>query len=113
VINPNRVFGLAIPTFLTFLLACTVAHANGSCDPGTTNKLHEFQRLADSIRVDKPGLARVYALDGTEFTAGQALWIKGQLREVEAACARSDRTDAAQQLDAVGELVRARSHQNL
>jgi hypothetical protein len=86
------------------------ARADGNCDVTLTAKLHAVQRLADSLRVDKPGLARVYAQDGTEFTAGEALWMKGQLREIEAACARANRADAAQRLDAVELLVHARTH---
>ena len=108
-IRPNLLDLKTVPTLAMLLLVSMTARANGTCDPATTSELHTLQRLAHSIRVDKPGLPRVYALDGTEFTAGQALWMKGQLREVEAACVRSDRADAAQRLETVQELVRARS----
>jgi hypothetical protein len=63
------------------------------------------------VRIDKPGLARVYAEDWTEFTAGQASWIKGQVQE--AACARGQAADAGRRLDAVSRLVDARRRQNL
>jgi hypothetical protein len=94
-------------------LASESARADGSCDVSTITRLTALQHLADSVRVDKPGLARVYAEDGTEFTAAQASWIKGQLRQAGAACARGDSADAAHRLDAVSQFVRARSHQNL
>jgi hypothetical protein len=95
------------------LLASESARAGGGCDVSTITRLTALQHLADSVRVDKPGLARVYAEDGTEFTASQAWWIKGQLRAAEAACARGDSADAAHRLDTVGQFMHARSRQNL
>jgi len=94
------------------LLASARASANSNC-VALGDQLQALQRLADSLRPDKPGLARVYAYDGTEFSAGQALWLKGQLREVEAACARRDEAAAAQRLEAVQQLIQARRRQNL
>lgn len=108
--DPRRILNFRNSAVVAvFALASMTGHANTPCDRATTSNFQALQRLAGSIRVDKPGLARVYALDGTEFTAGQALWMKGQLREVEAACTRGDRADAAQRLDGVQELIRARS----
>jgi len=94
-------------------LASAATRADDGCDASVGRKLAEFQRLAASVRVDKPGLARVYAQDGTAFTAGQALWMKGQLREADAACARGDRAEAEYRLDVVKRLVSARKLQNL
>ena len=94
-------------------LASAATRAGDGCDANVSRKLAELQRLSASVRVDKPGLARVYAQDGTDFTAGQALWIKGQLREAEAACARGDRAEAESRLDAVKRVVSARQPQNL
>jgi hypothetical protein len=95
------------------LLASQSVPADGGCDANTATRLAALQHLADSVRVDKPGLARVYAEDGTELTGGQASWIKGQLREAEAACIRGEPADAARRLDAVSNLVDARRRQNL
>ena len=86
-----------------------VARADNRCDATTTASIHHTQSLVDSIRVDKPGLARVYAADGSEFTAGQALWMKGQMREIEQACANSDQAVAAQRLAAIQDLLTAHS----
>lgn len=94
-------------------LAPPSARANDNCDDAISSRLYTFQLLADSVRVDKPGLARVYARDGSEFTAGQALWMKGQLRAAYTACARGDRDEAGQRLAAVAQLLQAHTHQNL
>ena len=94
-------------------LASQSARADGGCDANTRARLAALEQLAASVRVDKPGLARVYAEDGTELTAGQALWIKGQLREAAGACGRGDSADATHRLDTVRQFMHARSHQNL
>jgi len=95
------------------LLAPPAALADLACDPATASKLRALERFADFVRVDKPGLARVYAQDGTELTAGEALWMKGQLRSADTACARGDPTGAGQRLEAVERLVQAHAPQNL
>jgi len=79
-------------------LAPAAALADLACDPATANKLRALERFADFVRVDEPGLARVYAQDGTELTAGEALWMKGQLRSADTACARGDLTGAGRRL---------------
>ncbi len=48
---------------------------------------------------------RVFASDGSEFTAGQALWMKGQLRSVLQACVRGDESSAASSLHGVTDLL--------
>jgi hypothetical protein len=94
-------------------LASAAARADLACDAATANELRALERFADSVRVDKPGLARVYAQDGIEFTAGEALWMKGQLRGAETACARGDPSGAGQRLQAVESLIQAHAPQNL
>jgi drug/metabolite transporter superfamily protein YnfA len=86
-----------------------MARADERCDSMMAASIHDARFLVDSIRVDKPGLARVYAADGSEFTAGQALWMKGQMREIERACANGDQAGAAQRLAAIQALVTAHS----
>jgi hypothetical protein len=76
-----------------------------ACDAAFSRSLEPQQRLSDSLRIDKPGLARVFAADGSEFTAGQALWLKGRLRALQAACARGSPIDAAAALGAVRDLI--------
>jgi len=62
-------------------------------------------RIVDSLRPDKPGQMRVFASDGSEFTAGQALWMKGQLRSVLQACVQGDESSAASSLHGVTDLL--------
>jgi hypothetical protein len=89
------------------LVLSSTAHAVGiaGCDEKLTNALNECQRLVGSLRADKAGQMRVFASDGSEFTAGQAQWMKGQLRLVAKACADGDVADAARRLADVQELL--------
>ena len=88
-------------------------HAGLACDAATASKLRALERFADAVRVDEPRLARVYAQEGTELTAGEALWMNGQLRTAGTACARSDPAGAGQRLQAVESLIQAHVPQNL
>jgi hypothetical protein len=82
-----------------------------SCDdPPFLKALHDAERQVDSLRIDKGGGARVFAADGTEFTAGQSMWMKGQLRDVEQACKRKDLVEATRQLNGVITLLKAHAH---
>jgi hypothetical protein len=68
-------------------------------------------RLVDSLRPDKAGQARVFAFDGSEFTGGQAQWMRGQLRKVERLCASAapaDQAEAERLLAEVRELIVSR-----
>ena len=85
-----RAFLVALGT-----LAASAASVSLGCDAAFSRSLEPQQRLADSLRIDKPGLARVFAADGSEFTAGQALWLKGRLRALHTACARGSQSEAA------------------
>jgi hypothetical protein len=89
----------------TFLLASTLAHAN--CSPTLTEQVASAARIVDSLRPDKPGQVRVSASDGSEYTAGQALWMKGQLRSVLQACEQGHETSAESTLHGVTDLLKA------
>jgi hypothetical protein len=65
------------------------------------------ERSIDSLRPDKPGQMRVFASDGSEYTAGQALWTKGQLRFTLQGCAHGDAASAASRTKEVMELLKA------
>ena len=71
------------------LLVASAAQAAG-CDPPTTRQLDRYAQRVASLRMEKPGMAHVYAADGTTFTGAQALWMQGQVRAVENACASGD-----------------------
>jgi hypothetical protein len=88
----------------TYLLASpTLTYAN--CSTTFTGQFAGAERIVDSLRPDKPGQMRVFASDGSEFTAGQALWMKGQLRSVLQACVQGDEVSAASSLHGVTDLL--------
>lgn len=88
-------------------LAASVGFANESCDPSFNQQYHDYLRIVDSLRLDKPGQMRVCASEGSEFTGSEALWMRGQLRQVDRACAHGDQVVAARRLRGVQELVTA------
>jgi hypothetical protein len=85
-----------------------------SADPGATEPcsgalvlaMHEAERQVDSLRPDKSGQARVFARDGSEFTAGQATWMKGQLQLAEQSCAKQDSATASAHVLEVQKLLK-------
>jgi hypothetical protein len=91
------------------LLGASVAQANSGCDPAQLAALQSSERIVGSLRPDKPGLGRVFAFDGSEFTAGQSQWLRGQLNKTSRACARGDVAEADRLLAEVRELIK--SHQ--
>src|SRR5580700_6529271 len=96
--------------FLSCILvvcAVSLSHAAESCDASFTQQYHERARIVDSLRPDKGGQLRVFAPDGSEFTAGQARWMQGQLHQVEEACVRGDQMRAAQLLAEVQQLLKS------
>ena len=85
------------------MLAVNLAHAD--CSPVLTEQLASAQHVVDALRPDKPGQARVTASNGSEYTAGQSLWLKGRIRFVRRACERGDEASAAAALDGVSGLL--------
>jgi hypothetical protein len=95
---------------IPLMVACIgspLLHAGESCETEFTRKWRDCERIVDMLRPEKAGQLRVFAADGSEFTAGQVMWMKGQLRLVEHACARGDQADAARLLTEVRDLVEA------
>jgi hypothetical protein len=92
-------------------LFVTSAYAFGSeCDDKLTASLHECQRIVGSLRPDKAGQMRVFASDGSEFTAGQAQWMKGQLAQVAKACDHGNVDEASKRLAEVQQLLSEHHH---
>ncbi len=94
------------------LVVAAAAHAETTCGETSMQEYRECVRLVDSLRPDKAGQARVFAADGSEFTAGQALWMRAQLRKVARLCASQhpgDQQEAARVLADVRDLLK--SHQ--
>ncbi len=107
--NILRKVGLCV----VLALLGTAAEAQESCG-ASSQQYHDCLRLVDSLRPDKAGQARVFAADGSEFTAGQALWMRGQLRRVARLCASGrpeEQQEAARILSEVGELLQSH-HRN-
>jgi hypothetical protein len=92
-------------------LVASAAYAGNGCDSAALQQYRACARIVDSLRPDKGGQARVFATDGSEFTAGQALWMQGQLRRVQRLCAHGspdDQAEAAKVLAAVQDLLKSR-----
>jgi hypothetical protein len=90
------------------LLACAAAHAGG-CDRAFRQSLAPYAQVVNALRPDKPGVARVYASDGSYFTDAETLWMKAQLRAVESACAHGDAAEAEKRLADLRGLLKAQS----
>ena len=91
------------------LLLAVTAQAETLCGM-SSQQYKDCVRLVDSLRPDKGGQARVFAADGSEFTAGQALWMQGQLRRVTRLCATGraeDQAEAARIIAEVSDLLRS------
>lgn len=88
-----------------------VAQANPGCGAALQTRYVDVDRVAGSLHVYKPGQARVFAFDGSEYTGGESLWMQGQLRRVVRLCTRSRPQDGARAARVIGEvesLVQAR-----
>jgi hypothetical protein len=90
-------------------LASSKLYASQSPDAAFMQSYRECVALVDSLRPDKPGQVRVFAADGSEFTAGQVRWMHAQLSLVNAAHARGDQVQAAQLLAGIHDLLEAHS----
>jgi hypothetical protein len=91
------------------LLLAATAQAETLCGM-SSQQYKDCVRLVDSLRPDKGGQARVFAADGSEFTAGQALWMQDQLRRVTRLCATgraADQAEAARIIAEVSDLLRS------
>lgn len=91
-----------------YLLASSLSHAN--CSSTFHEQYASAQRIVDSLTPDKPGQTRVFAADGAEYRAGEALWMKGLIRAALRACVQSDETRAAADLREVLDLLRTHHH---
>ncbi|HWW21993.1 MAG TPA: hypothetical protein VNZ06_14430 [Steroidobacteraceae bacterium] len=87
------------------LLTASNVYGSTLCDDQLMTSLHECEHIVGSLRPDKMGQMRVFASDGSEFTAGQAQWMKSQLKQVAAECAGGNVADASRQLAQVKDLL--------
>jgi hypothetical protein len=70
-------------------------------------QFQECERIVGALRPEKPAQIRVFAIDDSEFTAGQSAWMRAQLSTNSRACARSDDAAATRLLAGVQELIKA------
>jgi len=101
----KMVLGVAIGCLVSAL-----AYAQSGCDPALREEYRQCARIVDTLRPEKNGQSRVFAVDGSEFTAGEALWMRGQLRKFERLCAQGgaqEQAEAAKVLADVEELLKA------
>ena len=95
-------------TLLLLVSAASHPAANAACGDQFMARLHRCERIVGSLRFDKLNQARVFASDGSVYSAEQAQWMKGQLRLVAHACTGGDDpgADAARRLTDVEQLLR-------
>jgi hypothetical protein len=96
----------AVTALLILAWPMLPGHAGAGCSRMLTDSFVRAERLVDSLRPEKGGQARVFAYDGSEYTAGEALWMKGKLRSVQLDCNHNDETHARPELMEVLSLVR-------
>jgi Ni/Co efflux regulator RcnB len=96
---------LSVLALGSFAASGAYAANGGACDAQLATSLQQAQHLVGSLRADKPSQMRVFAIDGSEFTAGQAQWMKGQLQRVSQACTQGDAADASARLGTVQQLL--------
>lgn len=101
-----------IGAILATFAGAVAQQATAACELAVTSQYRESAHLVDSLRPDKAGQARVFAADGSEFTAGQVLWMRARMRNVARLCASpvpQDQSTAARVLTQVTALLK--SHQ--
>jgi hypothetical protein len=96
-----------ILTSVAMLLCAYRTDAHAGCSRALTASFVSAERLVDSLRPEKAGIARVFAFDGSEYTAGEAIWMKGKLRAVLADCLHNDEARAFPDLEEVLRLMRS------
>lgn len=85
-------------------LGANLAHG-ASTAPDADARLRACRSFVEGLHADKPGQARVYAADGSEFTAGQAQWMRAQLRLANQAQAAGHSDEAARVVAQVQQLI--------
>jgi hypothetical protein len=88
------------------LLGCGTS-AWADCDPALLASMRDAERLVDPMRADKPGQARVFAADGSEYSAGQVRWLAAELHTAERNCRAGNFAAAREHLTAVEDTLTA------
>lgn len=90
-------------------LSLTAMHAASAASTDSVLKqtLHQAERIVNSLKLEKPSQMRVFAIDGTEYTNSEALWLKGRLTATREALDRNDSKMAAVNLQAAVDTLRS------
>jgi hypothetical protein len=107
--QPYLLISIVSAAMLSVTATASAAPAS-TCDAALRASLRSAAREINSLRPDKPGQARVFARDGSEFTAGTARWLAAELRQAERACARDDGASAASGIADIDALLNSRRH---
>jgi hypothetical protein len=99
----STLFSILGSTYL--IVSSTMTQAG--CSPALTEQIVSAERIVDSLRPDKAGQMRVFATDGSQYSAGEAVWMKGQLRSVLRSCNQGDENTASSTLRGVTDLLKA------
>ena len=100
-----RAPALALLSGLGFLSHATGAWAD--CDPALLTSMRDAERLVGPLRADKPGQARVFAADGSEYSAGLVRWLAAELVAAETNCRDGKVAAAREHLTAVKDTLSA------
>jgi hypothetical protein len=77
------------------------------CDPALLSSMRDAERLVGTMRADKPGQARVFAADGSEYSAALARWLAAELRAAEENCREGKFAAAREHVSAVQDTLTA------
>jgi hypothetical protein len=86
-------------------LVLSTGSACADCSAALNEQIVRAERIVDSLRPDKAGQMRVFATDGSEYTADQAQWMKVQMRAVHRSCSQGDESAATAALMRVTEVL--------
>lgn len=90
---------------LAFGVLAAAGNARADCDSSFGSTLQNTERFVATMRADKPGQARVFAVDGSEYTAGLVRWMTAELRAAGRDCRDARPAEAAKHLAAVQETL--------
>jgi HAMP domain-containing protein len=101
----NRTGLLTAMSTLVIAGWCSTSVA-ADCEAPLVRSLQDAGRRIESMQVTKPGQARVFAADGSEYTAGAVRRMKAEVQLADQACRRGDSRAASGYLDALSATIR-------
>jgi len=102
----NRIGLLTAMSTLVVAGWCSASMA-ADCAAPLVRSLQDAGRRIESMQVTKPGQVRVFAADGSEYTAGAVRRMRAEVQLADQACRRGDARVASGYLDAISATIRA------